>query len=136
MSSQAFFWLNVSCGLLLVLLFLFGRKGLPAPSKLNLRRGSKDNENRKGKGQKSPQVYTQSEFSESKNGSSNSTLKNLNVIFMYNGHSFDAFEVLGAPAGASYEMAEKFFNQSLARKSSDSEFLAAALSAIKSNRKK
>lgn len=131
MSSQAFFWLNVSCGLLLILLFLFGRKGLPAPSKLNLRRGSKGH----GKGANSPQVYTRSEFSDSENGSSDPVLKNLNVIFMFNGHTFDAFEVLGAPAGASYETAEKFFNQSLARKSSDREFLAAALSAIKSKRK-
>lgn len=27
--------------------------------------------------------------------------KNLNVLFMYNGHDWDAYEVLGAPAGAS-----------------------------------
>jgi hypothetical protein len=26
--------------------------------------------------------------------------KNLNVLFMYNGHDWDAYEVLGVPAGA------------------------------------
>ena len=127
MSSQAFFWLNISCGLILVILFFIGRRGFPAPSKLNLRRGGFGG----AKGyyrSKSPE----SEFLET----GAPPLKNLNVVFLYNGHTFDAFEVLGAPAGASVEMAEKYFNQALAKKSSNRVFLEAAFSAIKLDRRK
>ena len=58
--------------------------------------------------------------------------KTLNVMFMWNGHNFDAHEVLGCPAGANLKMVEDYFNQALARKGSDREFLEAAFSAIKS----
>ncbi|GEM_PF-1548778 len=33
--------------------------------------------------------------------------KNLNIMFMYNGHSFDAYEILGLPAGAGLSQIEK-----------------------------
>lgn len=39
--------------------------------------------------------------------------KTLNVIFNYNGHSWDAFEVLGLPAGSSREQVEVSYRQSL-----------------------
>lgn len=38
-------------------------------------------------------------------------MKNLNVMFMYNGHSFDAYEVLGIPAGSSYQTAQKAYEE-------------------------
>ena len=135
MSSQAFFWLNVGCGVLLILLFLVGRRGFVAPSRLNLRRGGWGGSKEKGLKpfEKSPQrqapnVHFRTRTEEDKR------YKNLNVIFMYNGHNFDAFEVLGAPAGASLEMAEKYLNQALARRGSDRDFLEAAFAAIKSDR--
>lgn len=57
--------------------------------------------------------------------------RSLNCIFVYNGHSWDAFEVLGIPAGAPLEMAQASFQQMLAKTSSDShEFLRAAIDAI------
>ncbi len=110
MSSQVFLWMNLAGGLLLVLLFLIGRKGLTAPSKLNLK---KDNSDKVDAG-----------------------AKNLNVIFMYNGHSFDAYEILGAPAGASVATVEKYFNQAKARGGSDMILLEAAFEAIKDDQRK
>lgn len=61
--------------------------------------------------------------------------KSLNVLFVYNGHTFDAYEVLGAPAGASFEMVHRFYQAAIARKGQDREFLEAAYYAIKSSLK-
>lgn len=38
----------------------------------------------------------------------------LNVVFNYNGHSWDAYEVLGLPAGSSPEKVDQAFRESLA----------------------
>ena len=35
----------------------------------------------------------------------------LNCVFMYNGHSFDAFEVLGIPAGSDAVACQKAFSE-------------------------
>lgn len=58
-------------------------------------------------------------------------MKSLNVMFMYNGHNFDAYEVLGVPAGARMEMVQAAFDKAIAQRGSDREFLEAALGAIK-----
>lgn len=39
--------------------------------------------------------------------------KSLNVIFNYNGYSWDAFEVLGLPAGSSREKVEEAYRASV-----------------------
>lgn len=39
----------------------------------------------------------------------------LNVIFNYNGESWDAYEVLGLPAGSSPEMVEAAYREELAK---------------------
>ncbi len=58
--------------------------------------------------------------------------KNLNIFFNYNGHSWDAYEVLGVPAGSSYENIVASFNEACATTQTEShEFLKAALVAIK-----
>ncbi len=57
--------------------------------------------------------------------------KTLNVIFNYNGHSWDAFEVLGLPAGSSKEEARQAFEKMKANVATESqEFLTAALDSI------
>ena len=38
----------------------------------------------------------------------------LNVVFNYNGHSWDAYEVLGLPAGSSLEMVQQAYREALA----------------------
>lgn len=37
----------------------------------------------------------------------------LNVVFNYNGHSWDAYEVLGLPAGSSLEMVEQTYQNTV-----------------------
>ena len=112
MSSQAFFLLNLGAAVLLVLIFIVGRKSIAKPAKLNLRKGVNTEDG----------IIVQEPVPGE---------KTLNVIFMYNGHTFDAHEVLGCPAGANIKMVEDYFNQALARKGSDVEFLKSAFSAIK-----
>lgn len=60
----------------------------------------------------------------------------LNVVFNYNGHSWDAFEVLGLPAGSAAESVEKAYRDSLARVDAGSKpFMDAAYHAIQSQGK-
>lgn len=55
----------------------------------------------------------------------------VNVVFNYNGHSWDAYEVLGLPAGASLERVEDAFKQGCAVVDKESQdFIEAAYRAI------
>lgn len=55
----------------------------------------------------------------------------LNVVFNYNGHSWDAHEVLGIPAGSSFDKVKAAYQASLAKVEADSHaFLEAAYQAI------
>ena len=57
--------------------------------------------------------------------------KALNVMFIYNGHSWDAYEVLGVPAGASMPLVTQAYNEALRRCDKTSvEFLETAYKAI------
>lgn len=58
----------------------------------------------------------------------------LNVHFMYNGHSFDAYEVLGLPAGCGWERIENAYRAQISQPGNQSrEFLDAALSALRAH---
>ncbi len=55
----------------------------------------------------------------------------LNVVFNYNGHSWDAFEVLGLPAGCSWEKVDSAFQEAMKHVDSGSRpFIEAAYQAI------
>lgn len=57
----------------------------------------------------------------------------LNVVFNYNGHSWDAYEVLGLPAGSSPEKVEQAYRQGLNHLDKSSHhFIEAAYDAIQS----
>ncbi|WP_374078715.1 hypothetical protein [Bdellovibrio bacteriovorus] len=59
------------------------------------------------------------------------TVKSLNVMFNYNGHSWDAYEVLGVPAGASIKLVTEAYQAAIRRSDKDSvEFLETAYHAI------
>lgn len=60
--------------------------------------------------------------------------KALNVFFQWNGHSWDAYEVLGVPAGSSRESVQTAYNELLMRSGSDvHEFYKAAYDSIMRN---
>lgn len=61
--------------------------------------------------------------------------KNLNVIFMWNGHSWDAFEVFGLPAGSSLTQVKEKYQEMVSKTDSgQKEFLDAALKTIENKR--
>ncbi len=61
--------------------------------------------------------------------------KSLNVMFNYNGHSWDAYEVLGVPAGSSFETSFLAFEKLTKPMDSESKtFMLAALEAIRIQR--
>lgn len=60
----------------------------------------------------------------------------LNVMFNFNGHTFDAYEALGVPAGSSLEDIEKAMAASLQGVDAGSgEFFTEAFAAIKKSKK-
>jgi hypothetical protein len=137
MSNEVFVWVNLGVGFLLILLLVIGKRGALKPSSLNLRRGEADPEeaamkaaDRRKPSKASANVHFHSKF----NDSSEAKAKNLNVIFMFNGHSFDAYEILGIPAGSSLEVAEKAYHEAIKNKPADEEFFSAAWAAIKHDR--
>jgi hypothetical protein len=59
-------------------------------------------------------------------------IKSLNVMFNYNGHSWDAFEILGVPAGSNFETCFLAFEKLTVNMDKESkEFLLSALEAIR-----
>lgn len=57
--------------------------------------------------------------------------KNLNIMFNYNGHSWDAYEVLGVPAGANLKLVTEAYQKAIRNSERDSmEFLETAYLAI------
>lgn len=61
--------------------------------------------------------------------------RSLNVIFNYNGHSWDAYEVLGLPAGSSIERVKEAYQVRLSESDDSSKaFLQAAYKAINAPR--
>lgn len=59
-------------------------------------------------------------------------MRQLNVYFQFNGHDFDAYEVLGVVAGSSLAVVEKTFRSLLASSPEDShEFYRKAFEAIR-----
>lgn len=58
--------------------------------------------------------------------------KSLNVHFMYNGHSFDAYEVLGLPAGCGWQQVDESYQELLKKQGGQSkEFLDLALKSLR-----
>jgi|SRR6185312_3600754 len=134
MSSEVFVWVNLGIGFLLILLILIGKRGALKPSSLNLRKTSSGDDLRKPATMSKNSPKNDVHFQSKPHEAGEAKMKNLNVIFMFNGHSFDAYEVLGVPAGASFEMTEKAYHEIIKNKPSDSEFFNAAWAAIKHDR--
>lgn len=109
-NSQLLLYLNLGIGLLLVLYFVLGRPKAKQPTRLNMR--AKDSV------EKTPvvlepelkkeliampaeprEVYPE-QIKES---------RSLSIMFMYNGHDFEAHQVLGIPQGASMHQATEVY---------------------------
>lgn len=103
-------FLLVNLGVIMLLLFLFLRKNRQTPSKLNL---------------SAKKVPTKN--------SSETSERSLNCMFQYNGHTWDAHEILGVPAGAPGEAIRAGYEAALksAKDEQSKHFIEAALSALR-----
>lgn len=114
-SAKNFIILNAVVVTLLVVYFLIRKREMP--TRLNFKNKDK----------------TPARLPESAQGGSIS----LNVMFNYNGHTFDAYEVLNVPAGSTLDEAKAAYNRSLGNVDPASKaFYQAALEAIKSSARK
>ena len=117
MNSQDFLILNSVAGGAFLIWYLVSRGGPQKPTALDLK--AKDS---------APPLINSKEVRMSVRGDES---KNLNVIFNYNGHSWDAYEVLGVPAGASIGVVTEAYQSCIRRCEKDSvEFFEAAYRAI------
>jgi hypothetical protein len=120
MSSQGFLLLNGLVAIGVVVMFLWGRNSIAKPSRLNLKEPKKS-------------ISNIDEFTPF--GSEHfSGIRNLNTRFMYNGNDFDAYEILGIPAGSSIERIRFGFERCLRESDPESHpFFHAAYRAIVAN---
>lgn len=129
MSSQDLFILFGGLTLILGLIFWIGRRAVRPPSLLDLRRKSTEEP------LLSDQSVTQAKSLQTvANGTSKASSgeRQLNAIFVWNGHPWDAYEVLGAPAGSPLSNVEKAYRDLISRTDPQSRpFIDAAFGAIK-----
>lgn len=137
MNSQLFFLLNLVFGAVFLIWFLSSRKsGGQKPTQLRLRPGPPASPPSASAAK--PSLAPESKPPEKPTTapprpvpSSRRTEKTLNVFFIYNGHDWDAYEVLGLPAGASLTMVTQRYQEVVrAADRAQLEFLDAAYQAI------
>lgn len=124
MTSQEFLWTSVVVALVFVLIFLYPRSKR-GPSRLRM---FGDN-----KASHLPITGKFSTMSREARHSSSGDMqtKTLNVMFNYNGHSWDAHEVLGVPAGAPMDMIKAAYQKTLnGSDPSSHDFISTAYNAI------
>ncbi len=127
MNSQFIVYVQVFIAAAFVLWIVSRRGGTPKPTVLNLS-GDSEKKNKSVVIDKNRvKKYDSINFTDGEP----TKAKVLNVIFMWNGHSWDAYEVFGLPAGSSMSSVHAKFNE-LKSKSDEGQqmFLMEALKAI------
>lgn len=121
---KEFFVFSTALVVALVLYMLYRPKR--PPSKLSMRMG---NAATSSESQSSEGYIQKKEVFEE--GETPSGAIELSVIFQFNGHSFEAYEVLGLPAGSGLEKVRQTYDQAVQNSDAESqEFLKFAYQAI------
>ena len=156
MNSQILLYVNLGLGLLLVVYFVYPRQKL-RPTKLNLKANAnlvdlkQEIEARNlmiAQATQTAQIATTAQASQAVKTDQKTWLeptsepqirqtRQLSIQFMYNGHDWEAHDVLGLPQGASLPMATEAYQKLLQTKDSSSfPFYEAAYNAILAKNKK
>lgn len=136
MNSQDIFLLNFIIFLALVLYFVFGRSKPKQPTVLNLKAVAKTTElDQVDEKADALRVTKAKDVTPPAPVVNKLSQKSSSVFFMYNGHEWEAFEVLGLPKGCDITSATSHY-QNLIRTSDPStfEFFELAYSAILKSR--
>lgn len=108
-NSQLLLYLNLGIGLLLVLYFVLGRPKPKQPTKLNMR--AKDSVDKKTQVLEPESPKTAAIQQAVQQAEPREAARSLAVIFMYNGHDWEAHDVLGVPQGASMHEITKVYQE-------------------------
>ncbi len=142
MNSQILLYVNLGLGLLLVVYFVYPRQKV-RPTKLNLKANSNlvDLKQEIESRNYMMKQITQSENKMWLEPESEPTVRQktrqLSIQFMYNGHDWEAHDVLGLPQGATLPMATEAYQKLLQSSDSNSfPFYEAAYNAILDKNKK
>ncbi|MFM6928999.1 MAG: hypothetical protein ACKOX6_11080 [Bdellovibrio sp.] len=129
MNSQDFLTLNLVGAGAFVFWYLVSRGGGSRPTRLDM--SAKDTAPPLINAEPEPQPAAVAIRKVAHPDLADKKTKNLNVMFNYNGHSWDAYEVLGVPAGASIKTVTEAYQTALRRSDKSSmEFLETAYMAI------
>lgn len=129
MNSQDFLTLNLVGAGAFVFWYLVSRGGGSRPTRLDM--SAKDTAPPLMNAEPEPQQAAVAVRGRTQPDLADKNSKNLNVMFNYNGHSWDAYEVLGVPAGASIKTVTEAYQTALRRSDKSSmEFLETAYRAI------
>ncbi len=132
MNSQQLFYFNLIIGAILLAYFIFGRAKEKRPTQLNLRApDTSQPANEPSVMMRHMQQPKQSVLEpESKPADTNAS-KNLSIFFLYNGHDWEAHQVLGIPQGAGVDAATRAYQDQLKTADPSSfDFLELAYNAI------
>lgn len=129
MISQYFLEINIILLALFAIFYFMGRKGhRKQPTVLNMYKGNSDSKIPERDAQSSAINQINTEIKPGKKvityGKRQIVLeddeivsvkntKSLNIMFNYNGHSWDAYEVLGVPAGANISVVTKAYQDAI-----------------------
>lgn len=133
MNSQEILLLNIGIVITFALWYWSSRKPKP-PTQLNL--NTEDSapvlmDALKTQPKKDYSKITLKSLANSQEGE----VRDLSVVFIYNGHSWNAYEVLGVPAGASLRDVTEAYQLAIRRSDKDShDFLTCAYQAILAKR--
>lgn len=131
MTPQEFFYFQIGVALFLVILFVTIKKKAPPPTPLDL----KEESHRHSLAAVDTKPAAPNPYRNYKKPIASVPVrkaKELNVMFMYNSHSWDAYEVLGIPAGSSLEEVQRAYIKMVEQSKPESvEFLTTAFEAIK-----
>lgn len=146
MNSQQLLYINLIIGGVFLLYFLFGRTLPKSPTRLNLR--NKDTPEDPSLKMASEQFTSkttalnsakpnvvilepENQPYSSQNSQSTAPAKDLAIFFMYNGHDWEAYTVLGVPQGAKLQtVTQAYQNLIQTQDSSSYEFLEQAYQSI------
>jgi hypothetical protein len=141
-NSQQFLLLNIAILTIFILWFLAGRRSSQKkPTSLDMKRGNRTEggvlqkaEGKAVSGAGSSGRYSHPKYQKFLDEATDPGIrgpKELNILFNYNGHTWDAYEVLGLPAGTGLVEVTKAYQALLKTADPDShEFLETAFKSI------
>ena len=141
MNSQILLYVNLGLGLLLVVYFVYPRQKV-RPTKLNLKANSnlvdlKQEIEARNYVMKQIVQSDKKTWLEPESAPAIRKTRQLSIQFMYNGHDWEAHDVLGLPQGATLLMATEAYQKLLQSSDSNSfPFYEAAYNAILDKNKK